>query len=532
MRSLASRLTLKRTGLLLRLLVVAAMVLSIFAFNIQPISAAATVTEQLSPAPPEQLLNTGGFTQLIWYEVTFTSSPRWILHTIEDPTGTVIETHSENITGRASPIYNPEDTFGYNGNTDPSGTHQGDGDINFAHTWDCPAGAMPGQYTSRVRYYSSSIGGNPPGEFNWEAESAQRFFVTQPLSIMKYNDVNGNGAYNSEPGLESWSFNVTGPGWTYNGSVASSPAPGTTQFDGMDLTPQFPLTGYHLFINSVDVGTYTLSMLTTTTGTIVLDTPLGGPPSAGDTLEVSFPNYAGTTDVSGLIELPNIQQAGDYTVTETMQPDWINTDPSGSAPVQKVVHIPADIGTDPGDISPTNPVVRFGNRMLTPGTILTLSADPTYLPEGGGSVTFDVREHNSGDLALHNVVVTGTSNVPGWTTFTLDNVTYPVGVVFSGDTGNDGVLGVNETWHWTVTLLITANAHFAASADGITPAGVHVSPDSDPAYPLESDTLEIPVNPPPPEVPASSNLGIAFMVFVMAGAVTYFVYRKNKQVRS
>jgi len=501
------------------------MLLSVLAFNVQPISAT-SVEEQLFPTPPQQLLNTGGTFEAIWWTVNITSTPRWLRHTIEDPLGNVVHQDADwDISTAGSTIYNPED---------PTGANQGT-DVFYAHKWDIPAGAMPGTYTSRVRYYSTD--GDPPNDVNWEKESAEKFRVVQPLSIFKYNDEDNSGDYTTgEVGLAGWHFDVTGPGWTYTCSVDNfSGEPTISQFDVRDITPQFPLSGYHIYYKSgpnyFDIGTYTLAFGSETTGHIILDNPMGSPLTKGTTLRVSFTSYSGDTDAGGAIDLPNIQDNGTYTITETLQGNWINTEPAGS-PVQRVIHIPADIGNNPGQISPSEPIVRFGNRLLTPGTELTLGSNPTSLPDGGGPVVFTVSEHNSGELALHGVVVTGTSNVPGWTTFTLDNVTYPAGVVFSGDGGVSGVLETGETWVWTVTLDLTASAYFAASADGITPSGEHVSPSSDPPYPLEADTLTIPVNPPPPDVPASSNLGIGLMMVAMAAAVAFVVYKRNKTVRS
>lgn len=196
----------------LRVFAITALLLSMFVFVIQP-ALAVSASKQLRD--PSLTLNTGSFMEFMWWEHTFDSTPVQVSHLIQDPTGLTVHTDSWNITGATSPLYNPED---------PTGANQGDlTNLNFAHKWVVPAGANPGIYTSRVRYYSSEIlNGNPPDDFNWENESAVTFRVEQPWQVFKYNDLDGNGKFDvGEPGLDSWHFSITGPGgYSFSGNTS------------------------------------------------------------------------------------------------------------------------------------------------------------------------------------------------------------------------------------------------------------------------------------------------------------------------
>jgi len=264
----------KLTGIVLRLTVVMAMLFLLVGAIVQPALADATINQSRDPSPANYVLNDGSATELMWWEVQWTSTPIYLSHIIENPLGAVVHTDAWNITGSTSPIWNPED---------PTGVHYGDNTLPaFAHSWLVPAGAVPGTYTSRVRYYSSEVSGGPtvpPADLgSFEAESAVTFFVRQPWQIFKYNDLNGNGAFNDPPevGLDNWNFTVTGP-----------------------------------------VGT----------------TPFPGPSNS----------FSGSTSGGGFLVLPEVAVAGAYTITETLKSGWRNTDPGGSSPYQKVITIPDDL---------------------------------------------------------------------------------------------------------------------------------------------------------------------------------------------
>jgi hypothetical protein len=104
-----------------------------------------------------------------------------------------------------------------------------------------PAGARPGTYLSRVSFFTEESlndgqgGQEVPDEdlpgVNYDSQAAQIFDIKQPMQIFKYNDLNGNGAFNGthgppptgEPGLNDWHFTVTGPGgYSFNGDTSGA----------------------------------------------------------------------------------------------------------------------------------------------------------------------------------------------------------------------------------------------------------------------------------------------------------------------
>ncbi|MFL6771354.1 MAG: hypothetical protein ACJ8E4_06510, partial [Sphingomicrobium sp.] len=79
----------------------------------------------------------------------------------------------------------------------------------------------------------------------------------------------------------------------------------------------------------------------------------------------------------------------------------------------------------------------------------------------GETITYTVVLDNIGNVALDNVVLTdafegGSDNVVTVTGDTNLNTVLDVGEVWrSGDTGNDGIMGVNETWTYTYLRAVT-----------------------------------------------------------------------------
>jgi len=407
-----------------------------------PASASALITQERDPSPPAFLLNTGADTELFWWTVTFDTTPVLVTHNIYNPSNVIVHTHNFPIPGASSPYYNEED---------PTGTHQGDGNPTFAHQALIPAGAAPGTYTSRVRFYSEEVLlGEQPNDTNWEAESALTFFVQQPWQVFKYNDLNKDGNYDpgeGEVGLDGWHFEVSGPG------------------------------GYA---------------------------------------------DSGNTSGGGFLVLDNAIVAGAYTVTETLLANWVNTDPGDNTPpITKTVNIPADLPS-------ADPTVRFGNAQLVPDTIVTISANPNQLPDGGGPVTLVVTELNNGDLPLTSVHVDVTSSLPApWNSFTLSKAgPNPAGTIFAGDTGNDGVLSANELWNWTIpNVMVTASTNFIAIGHGLDPSGADVTFND--AHPFERASVPVTVNP-PVQLPSSTNTGIGILIGSFAIIMALFVYRRTR----
>jgi hypothetical protein len=90
-----------------------------------------------------------------------------------------------------------------------------------------------------------------------------------------------------------------------------------------------------------------------------------------------------------------------------------------------------------------------------------------------------------------------------------------------GDTNNDGIFDVNETWSWIVTpVRIDDTIVFTSTGYGIDPMGNNVTP---PAYPEEQYQVTVNVV---PLVPAISGFGIAFLVGVLAGLIVLLNLRQ------
>ena len=153
--------------------------------------------------------------ELFWWKITVAdTTPDIVTHRIFDPDGIVVHNDSWDVQGLPSPIFNPENTVG-------DSAHGNVLDQLHAHAWVVPTGAEPGIYLPEVRYdYSSEIS-NPNsygirsesvGADDFQLTSTVPFVIKQPLTIFKYNDLNGNGQFNTgEPGLDGWEFTVVGP---------------------------------------------------------------------------------------------------------------------------------------------------------------------------------------------------------------------------------------------------------------------------------------------------------------------------------
>lgn len=232
---------------------------------------------------------------------------------------------------------------------------------------------------------------------------------------------------------------------------------------------------------------------------------------------------AGDTSGGGFLVLPNATEAGAYTVTETLQANWVNTDPGDLVPpITKTVNVP-------GDLPPADPTVRLGNMLLAPDTIVTISANPTSVEDGGGPVTLVVTELNNGQVPLTNVHVDVTSALPApWDSFTVSKAgPNPAGTAFGGDVGDDDVLSPGELWNWTIpNVMVTATTTFVAIGHGLDPSGADVTYSAE--HPFERAEARVDVNP-PKQLPASTNTGIAIMVGGFAAVIGLLLYRRTRR---
>jgi hypothetical protein len=158
--SLFSRLLMVRGKWIILYILMLAMMLVTFPAAVQAVFAPVFFQQDILPAPPDVVTNTGGEIVSIWWQIQFDSSsvelPLAVRHIITDPAGNVAETHDYTI---ADMLIVNGDTI-YNSEQQPDGGHMGA--PGFEHPFVVPAGATPGIWKSRVEYYSTNMGMSSP----------------------------------------------------------------------------------------------------------------------------------------------------------------------------------------------------------------------------------------------------------------------------------------------------------------------------------------------------------------------------------
>jgi hypothetical protein len=157
----------------------------------------------------------------------------------------------------------------------------------------------------------------------------------------------------------------------------------------------------------------------------------------------------------------------------------------------------------------------------SPSTDAGITALPSFLPAGGGTVTLTVTEENDGQVDLGNIVMTVRNNVDS-TVYYLNKSAYYV----SGDTLDDGILKPLETWTWSITgVPVTDTTVFTVYGDGTygTNPVIHVDYQSN-INEMEDATVDVQ---PPHDVPASNNWTIGLLIAGFAGALVLLRYRKS-----
>lgn len=141
--------------------------------------------------------------------------------------------------------------------------------------------------------------------------------------------------------------------------------------------------------------------------------------------------------------------------------------------------------------------------ITNPNTLVGITADPV---SGLCPVTtnLEVTEQNTGDDPLTDVEVLVQSFDA---TNGLNTITTLSDPPDSGDTGNDGVLGVGETWTWNtgplVGIVVGELTTFYAIGSGIDPLGNEVS---FPTYQDEKDQVDVDCTPPEPCVEVTKEV--------------------------
>ncbi|MEM7530773.1 MAG: SdrD B-like domain-containing protein [Chloroflexota bacterium] len=153
---------------------------------------------------------------------------------------------------------------------------------------------------------------------------------------------------------------------------------------------------------------------------------------------------SGDTNNDGILD---VDETWTYTCSTTLNNDTTNTataaglDPNGD-PVQD---------TDTADVD-----------TIDPGIMVEVTPDQTTVPPGT-DVTYTYNVTNEGDVPLDNVQLS-------------DDVCSPVTFV-SGDTNNDNILDLDETWVYTCTTTINEDTTNVATVTGDDPLDGTVSDD-------------------------------------------------------
>ena len=146
-----------------------------------------------------------------------------------------------------------------------------------------------------------------------------------------------------------------------------------------------------------------------------------------------------------------------YTAAQTVTQADLDTNGGGDGDVDNTATADSDqTGPDTDDASAPvlyNPLVDLEKLVSTDGTNF-IDADTAAAGYQNvavqSDVFFRVTVQNTGNVTLTNVVITDvntTTGTPGSTTTLFSGGSLQLaGATLSGDTGNDGILGVGETW--------------------------------------------------------------------------------------
>lgn len=140
---------------------------------------AATFSLNVSPGPPQAVLNDGASALQYDYSITFDTQPLQYTVEIVNPSNVIVNTQTFPIGG-------------------------GPGAISGSGSYVVPGGSAPGRWRVRINYYNDDP--------SLEASNEQDFLVAGAIgtiTAVKYEDMNGNGVRDiGEPGVAAWPIEV------------------------------------------------------------------------------------------------------------------------------------------------------------------------------------------------------------------------------------------------------------------------------------------------------------------------------------
>ena len=368
------------------------------------------------------------------------------------------------------------------------------------------------------------------------------------ISGVKFNDLNGNGVNDTEPGLGDWTINLTGQ-MTKSTTTASDGSYSFTSLEPGTYTVSEVLKDGWTQTYPAAPGTHSVTLTNTGVtgkgfgnwqpGTITIEKqtlPEGG--TGFDFTGIGFPTDcdlgAFTLDDDGQKSCDNLEP-GTYVITESDVAGWdlTNIVCTGSADVQ----IGTDADFDPGDRSVTitlgageSATCTFTNEVQVPVTaIISLTKTPT---DGAGH---EITRAYVGDTIVY-VFEVENPGVPDLVDVTLtdDTVVCGTGPVRGADKvgNNDDTLEPDEIWVYTCSHLVTAGDpdplenHATASGKPTVPATL---------TPAEAAaTVDIVTRPPPVggEAYPVNKLGILVpwitLAVLLAGSTSWFALRRRE----
>jgi hypothetical protein len=353
----------------------------------------------------------------------------------------------------------------------------------------------------------------------YPGEPGQYLIVGGTYSLLTYV-INATDMVNN-PGLDalSYTYNIQGshtsPGSNDNAQKAAS-----VGIDVADTTVK--ITSPSASVNNGE--SVTLTVTEKNTGNINLTAPVHVVVNKNHVFfaDLLASSASGDGGVAGTLE------AGE-TWTWSLNSQALNADTAfeaighGMAQTTDVTYSAGPPVIFPNERFPLNITVN------QPSTLAGIWATPDTLPQAG-TVTLTVTENNNGPVALNDVVMTVTNNRNA-TTYTLRKTGSTSPAVFTGgDTGDDGELGLSETWTWSIPG-VPVDSDIIFTVDGDATYGsplVHVNYNAG----VTGERNHAGVNLSPPNVPASSNMVVGFTVAGFVGIMLYFGYRRIRKSHS